>query len=153
MQFHELFAADFDGTPATHPVTFRALPAARDSKKPPPRPREVSAVFVLVDEPDSMMALREAAEAVAEQYKGLAVIPNGVRGNEEIYHMLFRAIRDPDNPSKTLFRTLLELRRAVIPSVAGQLFSAYEKWRGDEFPDVVTPEEMKTAEDDAAGKS
>ncbi len=75
-----------------------------------------------------------------------------MRGSEQIYHLLFRALRDETDPRKPFARTVLELRKAITTKVAGRLYDAYNAWMEDEFPDTLSAEALRKMEDEAAGK-
>ncbi len=156
MQLHELFSAEPSAPTPTKAVKFRAMAPARDSKALPPKPREVAAVLAIVDEPETSASIRDAEVAIVEAYRDKSgdpiPIPHKARSNEEVYHFLFRALRDGQDPSKSLARTVLELRRAIDTTTARRLMTAYNEWIDAEFPDTVTADALKKLEGDAEGK-
>lgn len=160
MQLHEVFAVPDASPPPGRAVTFRVLSPTKNGP-----PRECKAAFAIVDEPETSAATRDAEAALigaldppcgAPIYRAgdgtPIVLPPGVRGSEQIYHLLFRALRDETDPRKPFARTVLELRKAIPPKIAGRLYDAYNAWIEDEFPDTLSVEALRKLEDDAAGK-
>jgi hypothetical protein len=156
MRLHDVFAAPESGGPLTKPVKFRALNPKRAAKDPPAPAREVSAVFVLADEPETSAAVRDAEIAVRDAYRekdGTPIpIPEHARQSEQVYQLLFRVLRDESDPSVPIAQTVLELRRAIPPVTAQRLMRAYNEWSDAENPDTITAEAMAAMEDEAAGK-
>lgn len=152
MQLHQVFADSDDAPPPTKAVKIRVLSPTKNGP-----PRTISAVLALVDEPESAAAIRDAEISLQMEYKGDAQsgplpIPPGTRGSEQIYHFLFRSLRTEADPRKPLARTVLELKKALLPAVAGRLHAAYQAWVDVEFPDTITEKAFNKAEEDAAEK-
>jgi len=114
------------------------------------------AVFAFVDEHQRAEALRDAHAYLARLYvdkDGTPLqVPPRRRDEEETYQVLFRALRDADDPDQPFAETMLALRHALVDQVADQLARAYRKWVDEEFPDSITRDKFDELVAEAEGK-
>lgn len=153
MQLHQFFSTAESIPPPTKEVKFRVV-----SKVKAGALFEVTALLALVNDVEQREAIRDAEVALRKEYDpeetgGIPVpVPPKARQDEEVYQLLFRVLRDVDDPGKPLARTVLELRTSIQPATAADLIRAYNTWVEAEFPDTVSPEVLKKLETDAQGK-
>ena len=93
-------------------------------------------------------ALREAERALRETYYK-DPIPDARRDDEGMYHVLTRALRDPDDPRRPFADSVRELKGALVLAEAARLWSAYVAFLDEEFPDIVDAETFEKLVDAA----
>lgn len=101
---------------------------------------DAKATLVPISEEHRLEALRLADDHIRAKYKG---DPRSNRHDEEIYFLLARALRDPDDLSVAFAVTPLQLRNSLVLREALRLWDTYLAFVRDEFPDEVSPEEVQ----------
>lgn len=134
------------------PVTFRIL---HKSDRGAQTTVEVRAVLAFVDAYETTEARREAKRASALATKDGAAPPLDFE-DEVFYHLLLRALRDPDDPRRAFvagINPLAQLKKAVTPNVAGALVRAYNAFVEREFPTTVSDREREALRAEAEKNS
>ena len=116
---------------------------------------EVTAALVFVDSYDLADLRREAQDAI-DQAKGGHPPLN--YENEELYHFLARALRDSTDPRRPFVDpkggpVVTQLKKAILPRVAGELMAKYNDFVKAEFPKVLTAEEADELQEEAEKNS
>jgi len=106
-----------------------------------------------VNEQDKAEAHRDADAATLKLYADAGGAPDDRREEERIYHVLFRALRCADDPSKPWADTVLQLKRCVVNREAMRVWNEYCGWEMEEFPAVVDPETFAKLVEDAKKNS
>lgn len=117
---------------------------------------EVPAVMAFVDEDRRETIRVEAAADLDKRYQGKQ-IPAGVTRDEEIYRLLFEALRDP-TPNESgshgrLFDNLTELRTALVLPEVRRLSDEYDLFLVEEFPPRVSQADFDAMVEDAKKNS
>lgn len=133
------FLKDVPAAPV-EPVTFRIVWKGENGQQ---TTREVSASLSFVDAYEVHEARRDAQHAVDEQSKDSGTPPLAF-DEELIYHLLVRALRDASDPRRPFVGGLnhtnlvVQLKKALLPRVAGELYAAYSRFIVREFPSTVS---------------
>lgn len=134
------------------PIVFRI--AGRNGKGVAVKVEEAKAVLRFVDEQARSEAYRDADKALREFYRDAGAEPPIDRLiQERNYHVLFRALRDADDPSKPLAATVLQLRSVLVLDEARRIFDEYDRWVGEEFPEFIDADKFKALVEDAKKNS
>ena len=153
MKLGELFAADSGAALLTSDkVKFFVMSPKRNGP-----PREAEAVFALVDEVEERTSARDAEREVLAEYKdeqgGPIPVLQQARLSAQLYHLLWRVLRDKDTPEEKFGETVLQLRKCVPWSVANRLLGQYNRWVEKELPVTPSMEQQGEVEEAAEGKS
>lgn len=130
----------------THPVQFQIV--GKDAQEVTVR-ATASAVLAFVDESSRQQSRLDARAHLT----ALDAAPSDDELiDERICQILFRSMRDADDPRKPFAQSVDELRRALVLVERNRLYLAYSKFVEDEFPDTCSPDALKAMETEAAGK-
>lgn len=133
----------------TRPVKFKV---AAQNEKVQPTSVEVDAVLAFVDEERRASLNVEAAEYLAQKFKG-KFVPMNEQRNEEAVRLLSVALCDKSDPAKPLCASGAdELRPVLVFAVAQWLISEYEDFIKAEYLVAPTAAEVDGMKADAAGK-
>jgi hypothetical protein len=114
------------------------------------------AVFLAVPEDQRTEALFEAQAALEKRFPGKAP-PAGVAGDEEAYHLLFRALHDAEPRANGTYArfadTVTELRNALVLPVVQRLYAEYHAFVASEYPPMVPDEEFDKLVEEAKKNS
>lgn len=111
-----------------------------------PHTREVSAFMLPVSEPEELAARRAAQAQPAVAPGGEPVAPQLPEGLEYVVQFLSRSLRDPGNPAEHLCsdpRDLQALRDGLVGPQYTALLRAYRSMMADEYPEVVTEDDVE----------
>lgn len=149
MKLHDFFATAARAVPApTRPVKFRACGHDAHNVR---LVADVEAELAFVDEKERSEALAEAHAELAKRYHG-EIAPDERRADEEAYHTLLRALREPGT-LEPLCRSVIELKTALVLPEALRLWSEYKRFEREEFPPAVDEEEFAALVEEAKKKS
>lgn len=135
-----------------HPVEFTAKGQGSNFEIVTAR---VKAVMICLDEDQRTAARVSALAEVEKRFKDKAV-PRGIVDDEETYHMLCEALRQPEQEGgiyPKLCSTVLELRTALVFPEAKRLWSEYNTYLAREFPEAPDDETWKQLLEDAKKNS
>ncbi len=135
-----------------HPVEFKAKGTNAELEIVTAR---VKAVLICLDEDQRTAARVAALGSVERRFKDKAV-PSGVVSDEEIYHYLFEALRQPemvDGIHPKLAATVMELRGALVKNEANRIYREYVEYMEREFPENVSDEKWAALVEDAKKNS
>jgi hypothetical protein len=113
---------------------------------------EVTATLAYVDEFQRAEALAAAEKSVRSRFP-TGPLPEVQLGNEETYQILFRALRDAEDPKRPFADSVDELRLSIVKPVAAWLYREYELLIEEEFPTIPTDEQFDELVADAEKKS
>lgn len=148
--------ADILDSPQAHhvnprPVKFRI--AGVNSRGEQVKAEEASACFRFVSEQERAEAYRDG-DAEARKLYGSGVEPSLDRVvAERNYCILFRILRDADDPKTAFAASVLQLKNVLVLDEAKRLFDEYETWVAEEFPDTIDEETFAKLVEDAKKKS
>ena len=137
--------------PVKH-VKFRAI--GRNPSGPDLMAVEVEATLVFVSESERQQVHRDAWAEMRKLYKDDPIPPSRIE-DEIIYHFLFKALRDSSSQSyiAPFARSVEGLKKALVITTATEVYSEYQAFVRDEFPERMDAEEFKALVDAAEKKS
>lgn len=141
MQLGDFLNGSLSPSP-TEPVEFRVV--WKDDRGSQTTGR-ASAVLAFVDAHDVADAQRAA--------KAAAQTAGGDEREEFVYHLLVAALRDSDDPRKPFCPTVPQLRKALLPPVAGDLMTKYNLFVKREFPSVLSERDREQLAEEARKNS
>lgn len=106
------------------------------------------ALLELVDEVDRQEAIAAALATLAPRRKD-GPVPAEVEYDERTYEVLFRALRDADNPVEPFFATVLQLKHALTDEGVSMLARHYKTFCEKHYPAQPTPKQKQEVTADA----
>lgn len=113
---------------------------------------DATARLTFVDERSRLDALAEVNADLAKTHKTEPATA-ARRSDEEIFHVLFRALKDADDPRQPFAESVTALKNALVISVARELWEEYSAFVAEEFPPWIDEEEFKALVEEAKKKS
>lgn len=150
MKLSDFLNAQGRARPApTRPINFKVL--GRDQRASV-MVADASAELAFVPEGARQEALRDADKIVMDAY-GSATVPTDRREDERAYHVLYRALRDKDDPRQPFADSISELKGALVLPEAQRLYNEYKQFEAEEFPDIVDAEMFERMVEEAKKNS
>ncbi len=151
MQLHDFFTTANRAVPApTRKISLRLLGSNAESAER--LVADATAELAFVSDADRLEALRECDAHIQKIYKGVEP-PSFRRFNEEVYFILLRALRDPEDVNKPFARTPLELRNALVLVEALRAYDEHVRFMAEEFPPAISPAEERELVEEAKKNS
>jgi hypothetical protein len=135
-------------TAPTKPVTFKVLGRDADGVL---TTAEAHVVLAFVDDQERAEALRAAEKALRADFPD-GDAPPELLTEERTYQVLVRALRDEDDPRAPFAESVRQLRGALHHLEFSRLLKVYEQFVAEEFPEVVTPEQLDQLVDEASNQ-
>jgi len=150
MKLHEfLDQANDDNLAPAKPVKFKVIGS---NAKGHQTTMDASAVLVFVPEHARQRALLEAEKAMHAESDGKVISPDR-QDDENIYHILFEALRDESDHRTYFARNFKELKLALVKPVAKELYTTYTHWVSEEFPASIDDAQFDALVEEAKKKS
>jgi hypothetical protein len=140
---------DLQDPSPTHPVSFRVV---GKNKRGEDFTMEANAVLAFVDEDKRTHGLHTARATLRPLYPQ-GELPAVELSNEQAYQLLLHALRDADDPRVQFAENVDQLKRALVKPVAERLYADYQKFVDEEFPEVVSPEQLAELTNEAEKNS
>ena len=79
--------------------------------------------------------------------------PSDLLNDERVYHLLLKCLKDSDDHRQPFAMTVDELKSSLHRRVAVDLYTAYEKFSADEFPEDIDVDAFEQLVEEAKKKS
>lgn len=152
MNLHDILRSK--GRPVTvRPVSFHAVSLDENGAQVK---AEVPAVLVALNELERAQVRQDADKELARRFKDQLIVES-VRRDEEIYHLLHKALKDAEpneaGSHSQLAESVAELRLSLVLLEARRLKEEYDRFMEDEFPERIDQETWNKLVEDAKKNS